>query len=150
MSIDGGITHLASYAGNALMPSLAGLFFAGAVYRYSKGGDSERLLYGGFATLMCSGTLRTLEAFVAHAGPTSADSYLLALQTLVNYVCNVILPMFAVMQLGSMIVHFGGASDHVYPGSTWLRKFFASIGAMMISGILRLAEHFVIAAHGVG
>jgi hypothetical protein len=40
-----------------MMPTMAGLFFAGAVYRYSKGGPFEQLLYGGFASLMCSGIL---------------------------------------------------------------------------------------------
>ena len=38
MSLDGAITNLASWAGNTMMPTMAGLFFAGAVYRYSKGG----------------------------------------------------------------------------------------------------------------
>jgi hypothetical protein len=55
MSLDGAITNLASWAGNTMMPTMAGLFFAGAVYRYSKGGPFEQLLYGGFASLMCSG-----------------------------------------------------------------------------------------------
>ena len=36
MSLDGGITHLASWGGNTIMPTLSGLFFAGAVYRYSR------------------------------------------------------------------------------------------------------------------
>jgi len=53
MSLDGAITHLASWAGNTMMPTMAGMFFAGAVYRYSKGGPFENLLYGGFASLMC-------------------------------------------------------------------------------------------------
>ena len=48
MSLDGGITHLASWGGNTIMPTLSGLFFAGAVYRYSKGGAFEQFLYGGF------------------------------------------------------------------------------------------------------
>ena len=55
MSLDGAITNLASWAGNTMMPTMAGLFFAGAVYRYSKGGQFEQFLYGGFASLMCSG-----------------------------------------------------------------------------------------------
>jgi hypothetical protein len=33
MSLDGGITHLASWGGNTIMPTLSGLFFAGAVSR---------------------------------------------------------------------------------------------------------------------
>ena len=49
MSLDGAITNLASWAGNTMMPTMAGLFFAGAVYRYSKGGPFEPFLNGGFA-----------------------------------------------------------------------------------------------------
>ena len=60
MSLNGAITNLASWAGNTMMPTMAGMFFAGAVYRYSKSGPFEHLLYGGFASLMCSGMLRAL------------------------------------------------------------------------------------------
>jgi hypothetical protein len=63
MSLDGAITNLASWAGNTIMPTMAGMFFAGAVYRYSKSGPFEQLLYGGFASLMCSGMLRALEGY---------------------------------------------------------------------------------------
>jgi hypothetical protein len=69
-----------------MMPTMAGAFFAGAVYRYSKGGQFEQLLYGGFASLMCSGMLRALEGFVQNAGPTSADGYWTAVMNLVNWV----------------------------------------------------------------
>ena len=41
MSLDGAITNLASWAGNTMMPTMAGLFFAGAVYRYSKSAAFE-------------------------------------------------------------------------------------------------------------
>ena len=64
MSLDGAITNLASWAGNTIMPTMAGLFFASAVYRYSQSAPFERPLYGGFASLMCSGILRALEGFV--------------------------------------------------------------------------------------
>ena len=95
MSLDGAITNLASWSGNTMMPTLAGMFFAGAVYRYSKEGPFEHLLYGGFASLMCSGILRAIEGFVQHAGPTSADGYWMAVMGLVNWTANVILPVFA-------------------------------------------------------
>jgi hypothetical protein len=71
MSLDGAITNLASWAGNTMMPTMAGMFFSGAVYRYSRGGKSENLLYGGFGALMCSGILRALEGFVQNAGATT-------------------------------------------------------------------------------
>ena len=95
MSLDGAITNLASWAGNTMMPTMAGMFFAGAVYRYSKSAPFENLLYGGFASLLCSGMLRALEGFVQHAGATSADAFWMATMSLVNWTANVILPMFA-------------------------------------------------------
>ena len=149
MSLDGAITNLASWAGNTMMPTMAGLFFAGAVYRYSKGGPFEQFLYGGFASLMCSGMLRALEGFVQNAGPTSADGYWTAVMNLVNWVANVILPVFALTQLAAMAMHMGGVVSEIYPGSTWIRKFIAAICALMVSGIVRFAESMVTQAHGI-
>ena len=149
MSLDGAITNLASWAGNTMMPTMAGLFFAGAVYRYSKGGQFEQLLYGGFDSLMCSGMLRALEGFVQHAGATSADGFWMATMSLVNWVANVILPVFALTQLAAMALHMGGVVAEIYPGSTWIRKFVAAIAALMVSGMMRLAESMVTHANGI-
>ena len=146
MSLDGAVVHLASWAGNVMMPTMAGAFFAGAVYRYSKGGQFEQLLYGGFASLMCSGMLRALEGFVQNAGPTSADGYWTAVMNLVNWIANVILPVFALMQLAAMGMHMGGVVSEIYPGSTWIRKFIAAMGALMVSVMVRFAESQAILA----
>jgi hypothetical protein len=150
MSLNGGITNLASWAGNTMMPTMAGMFFAGAVYRYSKSGPFEHMLYGGFASLMCSGMLRALEGFVQHAGPTNADGFWIATMSLVNWTANVILPIFALTQLAAMALHMAGVVSEIYPGSTWIRKFVAAVAALMVSGIVRLAESMVTQAHGVG
>src|SRR6202011_5009528 len=107
----------------------------------------EHLLYGGFGSLMCSGMLRTLEGFVQNAGPTNADAYWTAVMNFVNFTANVILPVFALTQLGAMALHMGGVVSEIYPGSTWIRKFVAAIGALMVSGIMRLAESLVTQAH---
>jgi hypothetical protein len=149
MSLDGAITNLASWAGNTIMPTMAGMFFAGAVYRYSKGAPCEQFLYGGFASLMCSGMLRALEGFAQNAGPTSANGFWMATMSLVNWTANVILPMFALTQLAAMALHMGGVVSEIYPGSTWIRKFIAAIAALMVSGIVRLAESMVTQAHGI-
>ena len=150
MSLDGAITNLASWAGNTMMPTMAGMFFAGAVYRYSKDGPFGHLLYGGFGSLMCSGMLRAIEGFVQHAGVTDADTFWMATMSLVNWTANVILPIFALTQLAAMALHMGGVVSEIYPGSTWIRKFIAALGALMVSGIVRLAESMVTQAHGVG
>ncbi len=150
MSFNGAIANLASWAGNTMMPTMAGMFFAGAVYRYSKSSPFEHLLYGGFASLVCSGMLRTLEGFVQHAGPTNADAFWMASMSLVNWTANVILPMFALTQLAAMALHMAGVVSEIYPGSTWIRKFIAAVVALMVSGMMRLAESLVTQAHGVG
>jgi hypothetical protein len=149
MSLNGAITNLASWAGNTMMPTMAGMFFASAVYRYSKSGPFEHLLYGGFASLMCSGMLRALEGFVQNAGSTNADAYWQATMSLVNWTANVILPMFALTQLAAMAIHMGGVVSEIYPGSSWIRKFIAAIGALLVSGMVRLAEAMVTNAHGI-
>jgi hypothetical protein len=149
MSLDSGLTNLASWAGNVMMPTVAGLFFAGAVYRYSKGHGHEQLVYGGFLSLMCSGMMRALEGFASNAGPTSPDAYWHVVLSLVNYIGNVILPIFALTQFGAMVLHMGGVLEEVYPGSVWIRKFITGVAALMVSGILRFAEAMVSQAHGV-
>ena len=98
---------------------------------------------------MCSGMLRALEGFVQNAGPTSADGYWTAVMNLVNWVANVILPIFALTQLAAMAMHMGGVVSEIYPGSTWIRKFIAAMGALMVSGIVRFAESMVTQAHGI-
>jgi hypothetical protein len=150
MSLDGAITNLASWAGNTMMPTMAGLLFAGAVYRYSQGSPFEQFLYGGFASLMCSGMLRALEGFVQQAGATNADAFWMATMSLVNWTANVILPMFALTQLAAMAMHMAGVVSEIYPGSSWIRKLIAAMGALMVSGMVRLAESMVTQAHGVG
>jgi hypothetical protein len=69
--------------------------------------------------------------------------------SMVNWAANVILPIFALTQLGAMALHMGGVMSEIYPGSTWIRKFIAAMGALMVSGIVRLAESMVTQAHGV-
>lgn len=148
MSLDGAITQLASWAGNTMMPTLAGLFFAAAVYRYSRGGGFVEPLHGGLASLVCSGVLRALEGFVGQGGATSPDALWQATRGLVDWTANVILPIFALTQLAAMAVEMNGALSGAGPG--WIRRFVAALGALTVSGMVRLAEAMVLAAHGVG
>ena len=46
-------------------------------------------------------------------------------------------------------LHMGGVVSEIYPGSTWIRKFVAAIAALMVSGMIRLAESMVTQAHGI-
>ena len=65
---ENGLLNLTNWAGNVIMPTLAGLFFAAAIYRFSKAHPYSHLSWAGFAALMCSGLLRALEGFAQQAG----------------------------------------------------------------------------------
>ena len=58
--------------------------------------------------------------------------------------------LFALTQLAAMAMHMAGVVSEIYPGSSWIRKFVAALGALMVSGMVRLAESMVTQAHGIG
>jgi hypothetical protein len=45
-----------------------------------------------------------------------------------------------------LVLGLGGVFERLYVGDDWLRHLLAAMGALMISGLLRLLEHFVAAA----
>ena len=53
-----GITNLTNWMGNVIMPTLAALFFALGVLRYSHGQAHTYTPWAGFLCLMVSGVLR--------------------------------------------------------------------------------------------
>ncbi|MGC2261358.1 MAG: hypothetical protein WA474_00525 [Candidatus Sulfotelmatobacter sp.] len=61
MSLSNGLLNLTSWLGNVIMPTMAGLFAAAAIYRFSKGHPYSHLGYAALASLMCSGLLRAME-----------------------------------------------------------------------------------------
>src|SRR6266851_5491491 len=65
MSFENGILNLANWAGNVILPTLAGLFIAVAILQFSKSLDYSHALYGAFACLMVSGLTRALETFAS-------------------------------------------------------------------------------------
>ena len=121
-----------------VLPLLAGLGFAGAVYRYSRGGAYEQLVFLGFGSLFALGMGLTLESYVDHAATASASR--IALSTAVSYVGNVLLPMFALTQFGAMALHRQNA---------WTRKLVTGTGALLVSGIVHYAQTTIIPTHGL-
>src|SRR5581483_1546765 len=93
-SFSNGVLNLTSWSGNLIMPTLAGLFFAAGVYTYSKGRPSQSFFYGGFAALMCSGLLRALEGFGQVRAYNDPDAYAVALRMVIDWVANVLLPLY--------------------------------------------------------
>src|SRR5260370_37768944 len=105
---ENGLLNLTNWTGNVIMPTLAGLFFAAAVYRFSKAQPYSHLGYAGFASLMCSGLLRALETFAQQAGPNDPDRYWLSILASLNWVGNVLLQLYGPFQFAIMVTHFTG------------------------------------------
>jgi len=72
---ENGLLNLTNWTGNVIMPTLAGLFFAAAIYHFSKGQLYAHLSWSGFAALMCSGLLRAVEGFAQQRAFGEAQAF---------------------------------------------------------------------------
>jgi hypothetical protein len=142
MSFDNGILHLADWAGNVIMPTLAAVFIIIAIVQFSKTHEFSHSMYGALACLMVSGLTRTLETFAAQRTWNNPDVYWIAIVTLINWVGNVILPVYAASQVAIGAWQMGMFS-YTHPTSGGMRHFAAAGLCLMVSGLLRLAEFFV-------
>jgi hypothetical protein len=143
MSLDGGILNLTNWTGNVIMPTLAGLFGAAAIYRFGKAQPWQHLVWAGLASLMCSGLLRVLEGFSNQAAWNDPDRFWLAILTLVNWVGNVLLPVYGALQVVLSVVHFSGLLERMTIGEAWVRNLVTAMCCFGLSGLLRLAEFWV-------
>ena len=97
---------------------------------------------------MVSGLLRGLETFSAQSAWDDPDLYWIALRSLVDWIANVLMPLYGVGQIVIGILHMAGIGHRVYQGGAWMRHFLAAAGCFLLSGIVRLSEWFVV--QGVG
>jgi hypothetical protein len=135
-----GLLNLTNWLGNLLMPTLAGLFFAGAIWKFSKGTHYQHLSYAGVASRMCSGLLRLLESFAQQGAWNDPNRFWLSLLALVNWVGNVILPLYGATQI---VLHFAGLLERLTVGEAWVRNLVTAMCCFGLSGLLRLAEFWV-------
>src|SRR5215831_16972316 len=140
---ENGLLNLVNWLGNVIMPTLAGLFFAGAIYRFSKNMPYHHLSYGGMAALMCSGLLRVMEAFSNQAAWNDPDRYWISLLTLVNWIGNVLLPLYGTLQVVLSVLHFAGVLERMNIGDAWVRNVAAAMMCFGLSGLLRLVEFWI-------
>ncbi len=142
LSFDQGVLNLANWMGNVIMPTLAGLFIILAIIEFSKGREFSHSLYGALACLLVSGLTRALETFAAQRAWNDPDLYWVALTTLINWVGNVILPVYAAVQVVAAALRMGMCSC-LDPASGGLRHLATAGLCLLVSGLLRLAEFFV-------
>jgi hypothetical protein len=143
MSFDHGILNLANWAGNVIMPTLTAVFIIMAIIQFSKALEFSHAMYGALACLMVSGLTRALETFASQRAWNNPDVYWMALVTMINWVGNVILPIYAAAQVAVGALRMGQFSNF-HPTGGWMRHFLAAGLCLMVSGLLRLAEFFVV------
>ena len=122
--------------------------FAVGLMRFIGSGQHQRWMWAGFLSLMVSGILRGLETFALQRAWDDPDLYWYALMNLINWVCNVIMPLYGVLQVGAGILQYSGIGYRMYGGGDWMRHFLVAAGCFMLSGIVRLSEWFI--QQGVG
>lgn len=141
--MENGLINLTNWLGNLLMPTLAGLFFAGAIWKFSKGTHYQHLSYAGVASLLCSGFLRLLESFAQQGAWNDPNRFWLSILALVNWIGNVILPLYGVTQVVLLVLHFAGLLERLTVGEAWVRNLVTAMCCFGLSGLLRLAEFWV-------
>jgi hypothetical protein len=145
MSFTNGFLNLTNWAGNVILPTLAALFFAIAILKFARSEPYAASMYGGFLCLMASGLLRAMETFASQRAWNDPDVYWISLVTLVDWICNVLMPVYAGLQVAAGALRMGVVT-RVHPTEGWMRHFVAAGLCLLLSGLLRLAEFFV--AHG--
>ena len=142
MSFTNGILNLANWAGNVILPTLAGLFFAIAILRFARSESSAAAMYGGLLCLMASGLLRAMETFASQRAWNDPDVYWMSLVSLVDWICNVLMPVYAGLEVAAGALRMGIVT-RIHPTEGWLRHFVAAALCLLLSGLVRLAEFFV-------
>jgi hypothetical protein len=133
MSFDQGVLNLVNWLGNVIMPTLAGLFIILAILEFSKGREVSHRTYGALACLLVSGLTRMFEAFAGQRAWNDPDLYWVALTTLINWVGNVILPVYAAAQVAAGALRIGMFSS-IHPASGALRHFATAALCLLVSG----------------
>ena len=147
MSFTNGILNLTNWTGNVILPTLAGLFFAIAVLRFARSESYAAAMYGGLLCLMASGLLRAMETFASQRAWNDPDVYWISLVSLVDWICNVLMPVYAGLQVAAGALRMGIVT-RIHPTEGWLRHFVAASLCLLLSGLVRMAEFFVLKGTG--
>src|SRR6266567_2321778 len=140
---ENGLLNLTNWTANVIMPTIAGLFAAAAIYRFSKAQPYSHMSYAALAALMCSGLLRALETFAAQSGASDPDRFWISILTVTNWVGNVMLPLYGTLQVVMAVAHYAGLLDRMTIGEAWVRNLASAMMCFGLSGLLRLGEFWI-------
>src|SRR5260370_37788304 len=107
MSFYNGLLNLTNWMGNVILPTLAGLFFAGAIYRFSRGMPHQNLSYGGLAALACSGRLRAMDKVPSQAAGSHPERCWVSILPVVEWVGNGLVPVYRPLQVCLAVAELG-------------------------------------------
>jgi hypothetical protein len=141
-----GLQGLTEWLGYLILPTLAGLCVCMAIYNFREGRDGERGMMAAIVCLMGPGCALLVSAWTTAAPPVPTDAYSGALMNGVNFVGNVLLPIFAAYNVTIGVLSLGGFLKHFKSQQDVVHYFIVAFGCLTVSGILRLLEHFVLTA----
>lgn len=148
-TFDTGLVNMASYIGNVILPVFAGLVLCLGIYQLAhRARSGERYITAALVCLCASGFVRLVEHF-SGAG-SGADQYFDALLALTNWVANVIMPVYAGVNLVRAVLSLsnGGMFEFTSMGGNVGRHVLVAVACLSVSGGLRLIEWFVTSGQG--
>ena len=139
-----GLSGLTQWIGYLVLPVLAAYCVVAALLAWHRRGDGERYIMAALACLMGPGLALLAHSFTTLTPASSShDAFYNALLNLINWVGNVVMPMFGAYNVICGILVVGGFMERFNIGDDWARYFIVAFGCMMVSGIIRLLEWFV-------
>ena len=84
-----------------------------------------------------------METFSNQAAWNNPDRYWISILTLVNWVGNVLLPLYGAGQVVLAVVHFSGLLERMTIGEAWVRNLVSAMCCFVLSGLLRLGEFWI-------
>jgi hypothetical protein len=141
------LQNLTKWMGYLVLPTLAGLCVIVAIYNYSERKEAGRYVTAALLCLMGPGCALLVNFFVTSSPPApGADVFSGALMNAINWLGNVIMPVFAVINVVRGVQEFVAIGERFHTRMDIVRHFGAALLCLMVSGVLRLLEHFVTTA----
>jgi hypothetical protein len=137
------LQNLTSWLGYWVLPTLAALCLCIAIFNYSNGRRAGRFVTGSLLCLMGPGCALLIQHFVVTPTSSNADVVSGALMNAVSYLGNVIMPIFAVVCVIRGVIDLGAPVERFHARMETVKHFGAALLSLMVSGLVRLLEHFV-------
>ena len=146
-TFDVALTHMTSYLGNVILPVGGALTLCVGIYHMAHGRSScERYITAALACLLAAPFVRLAESFSTTGSGTA--QFNVALVSLVNWLGNVILPIYAFVQFARGALAFTNITSASEIQQNPIRHFIIGGASLAVAGTMRLLEAMVRAGKG--